>query len=285
MGVLNKDNIPNIDFSNMNFNKIKNYVDVLKEQYCNYSLRFDKLCDVGETLKKDNRKNVQSLGNKIVTFLKARNKEINRVKGMYEFDKKYLNKGYIAGVDEVGRGPLAGPIVAASVVLDLESLEDKNLILGIKDSKKLPQKTREELSELIKSKAVSYNISQIDNYDIDDKGIAWCNNMVFKIAVSELKIKPDFVICDGYPIKNFDIKNDYLIKGDEKSASIACASIIAKVYRDNLMKEYAKTYPYYGFDANAGYGTKEHIEAIKEYGPCDIHRMCFLNNIILNAKN
>lgn len=199
---------------------------------------------------------------------------------MYSFDIKYLKSKYIAGVDEVGRGPLAGPIVAAAVILNLEIMNDNDLILGIKDSKKLSSKDREELSSIIKNKAICYNISLLDNVSIDTNGITWCNNMVFKMAVNGLNIKPNFVISDGYRIKDINIENDYAIKGDEKSASIACASIIAKVYRDNLMKKYAKLYPQYGFDLNSGYGTREHIKAIKEYGICKIHRKSFLKNIL-----
>jgi ribonuclease HII len=180
----------------------------------------------------------------------------------------------------VGRGPLAGPIVAASVILNLNYLHDRDLILGIKDSKKLSAKAREHLSDIIKSCAVSYSISELDNGSIDNYGISWCNNEVFKIAVSNLKVNPSLILSDGYAIKNISIRNEFVIKGDEKSASIACASIIAKVYRDNLMKQYAEVYPQYGFGENAGYGTEYHIEALKKYGPCKIHRMCFLKNIL-----
>lgn len=268
------------DFSNINYIKIKDYVEYLKEAYINYDIQCHELYRIADILKTDNRKNVHSLALKITSFLEDRNKELNRVKYMYDFDRQYLNTGYIAGVDEVGRGPLAGPIVAAAVILDLHVLDDRDLILGIKDSKKLSRKAREELSQIIKHKAISYSIGIIDNDIIDMQGISWCNNEVFKISVNKLTITPNFVLSDGYRIKNFNIRNEHVIKGDEKSASIACASIIAKVYRDNLMKEYAKAYPQYGFEDNAGYGTKEHINSIKKYGPCKIHRRCFLSNIL-----
>ena len=116
--------------------------------------------------------------------------------------------------------------------------------------------------------------------EIDDKGIGVCNNEIFLEACNSLKIKPELVLSDGYAVKGLEIDNKAVIKGDTKSASIAAASIVAKVYRDNLMKEYAEKYPYYGFDGNVGYGSSKHIEAIKEHGPCEIHRRSFLNNIL-----
>ncbi|MCM8710608.1 ribonuclease HII [Clostridium sp. SYSU_GA19001] len=267
-------------FSSIKYIKIKDYVDYLKKSYLDFDLSDQHFYKIAEILKMDKRKNVQNLGIKIINFIKNRKEELDRVKCMYNFDKQYINTGYLAGVDEVGRGPLAGPIVAAAVVLDLHTLEDKNFILGIKDSKKLSAKVREDLCEIIKQKAVSYSIGLIDSNIIDMNGIAWCNNEVFKLAINKLTLTPNFVLSDGYSIKNYNVKNEHVIKGDEKSASIACASIIAKVYRDNLMKEYSKIYPYYGFEENAGYGTKEHIDSIKKYGPCKIHRRCFLSNIL-----
>ena len=199
---------------------------------------------------------------------------------MYEFDKSFGAYKYIAGVDEVGRGPLAGPIVAAAVILDLSFSDDAHLLLGVKDSKKLSKKVRSQLAIVIKDKAICYNIALLSNEDIDIRGIGWCNNEVFKLACKDLNLLPDMVISDGYPIKNFDLENRYAVKGDEKSISIACASIIAKVYRDELMDEYSKLYDKYGFENNAGYGTHQHMEAIKLLGTCKIHRNSFLKNII-----
>ena len=198
---------------------------------------------------------------------------------MYNFDKGFGNYTYIAGVDEVGRGPLAGPIVACAVILDLNALED-DLILWLNDSKKLSEKKREELAKEIKEKALAYYIAEKTNAEIDEKGIAYCNNNIFLEACTLIDIKPDLVLSDGYLVKGIDIENKSVIKGDAKSASIAAASILAKVYRDNLMKEYSKEYPYYSFEENAGYGTTKHIEGIKEFGPSDIHRMSFLKNIL-----
>lgn len=268
------------NLSKFSFTEIKHEIDKIKESCIAFEANFDELYKVVNELDKDLRKNVQGLSLKMKNFINQRAKEIERVKNMYAFDKSYVNNGFIAGVDEVGRGPLAGPIVAASVIIDLNYKEDKELILGIKDSKKLTSKQREELSEIIKAKAAFYSISQLENTMIDSKGIAWCNNEIFRMAIASLKKQPNLVLSDGYPIKNINIKNSFVIKGDEKSASIACASIIAKVYRDNLMKDYSKVYPNYDFHENMGYGTKDHIEALKKYGPCEIHRRCFLNNIL-----
>lgn len=231
---------------------------------------------ISNALLDDERKNVRSLGDVVKKTIEQYEKEVIRVKGLYDFDKSF---GYevVAGVDEVGRGPLAGPIVAAAVVLNNN---DKDLILRINDSKKISKELREELSEIIKTKAISYSIAIKSNKEIDELGIGYCNNEIFKEAISSLNIKPDIVLSDGYTIKGFDMNNEAVIKGDTKSAAIACASIIAKVYRDKLMEEYSEKYTHYGFEKNVGYGTKEHMEAIVKHGSCDIHRESFIRNII-----
>ena len=193
--------------------------------------------------------------------------EINRVKSMYEFDKSFGNYKYIAGVDEVGRGPLAGPIVACAVVLDLKVI-DEDLILYLNDSKKIKESMRNKLAEIIKEKAIAYSISM------------YSNNKVFLESCNSLKVKPDLVLSDGYLVKGINILNKSVIKGDTKSASIAAASIVAKDYRDNLMKKYSKEYSQYDFDNNVGYGTQKHVEALKKYGICDIHRKSFLTKLL-----
>lgn len=231
---------------------------------------------ISNALLDDERKNVRSLGDVVKKSIEQYEKEVIRVKGLYDFDKSFGYK-VVAGVDEVGRGPLAGPIVAAAVVLNNN---DKDLILRINDSKKISKELREELSEIIKTKAISYSIAIKSNKEIDELGIGYCNNEIFKEAISSLNIKPDIVLSDGYTIKGFDMNNEAVIKGDTKSASIACASIIAKVYRDKLMEEYSEKYTHYGFEKNVGYGTKEHMEAIVKHGSCDIHRESFIRNII-----
>ncbi|WP_035795689.1 ribonuclease HII [Clostridium akagii] len=254
----------------MSFSSIKEYVNSISEE--NYK-------EIIPLLSADGRKNVKKLSEKLSNYLDGKSKELLRVKKLYDFDRNFNVNGCLAGVDEVGRGPLAGPIVAAAVILNLDVL-DENLILEINDSKKITAKKREELSKIIMEKAICYNIELMEHNKIDIDGIGICNQAVLKNAAINLKIKPDFVVSDGYAIKNIGINNAFAIKGDSKSASIACASIIAKVYRDNLMKKYAEEYPNYHFENNSGYGSKEHIEAIKKFGTCPIHRMSFLRNIL-----
>lgn len=270
--------IKNID--RMSFNEISEQISSIKTEIFRDSMDFEKLVELCSLLQEDDRKNVQSLGQKTLRFIDKQKNEMLRVTNMYEFDKSFGDFKFIAGVDEVGRGPLAGPIVSAAVILDHNAINSRDIILGINDSKKLSSKVRKELAYIIKDKALAYSISAIDHNMIDSNGIAWCNNEVFKIAIRNLKVTPELVLSDGYPIKNFNIKNVHVIKGDTKSASIACASIIAKVYRDELMEEYGSIFENYNFAGNAGYGTEEHIRAIKEFGPCKIHRMSFLKNII-----
>lgn len=194
----------NVEISTLKFTDIKSKVCSLEEEYC--SEVKEHLIEIAKFLKQDKRKNVKSLSNRILKFIQKHEDEINRVKGMYNFDKSFGKYTYIAGVDEVGRGPLAGPIVAASVILDLNYKNYNDLILGIKDSKKLSQKSREELSQIIKSKALYYNIVEIDNDIIDSKGIGWCNNEVLKRSSMGLDVKPQLVISDGYAIKDIKFK-------------------------------------------------------------------------------
>lgn len=266
-----RNNIDSYKFSDIK--KIVSDIEVNKDS-------IDTVKALIEILKSDKRKNVISLGVKYEKNLEKHHKEVERVKLLYDFDKQRINEGeYLAGVDEVGRGPLAGPIVAAAVVLDLNSLE--NIILEINDSKKIAPHKREELAEIIKKNALDYSIALCDYDEIDQKGIGVCNNLVFLNSVKGLKkVTPNVVLSDGYLVRNLDIKNEAVIKGDTKSASIACASIIAKVFRDNIMKEYDEKYPHYDFVDNVGYGTSKHVDAIKKYGPCKIHRLSFLRNIL-----
>jgi len=273
-----------IDFSNMSYKEICGYISSI-ENIENVFYHGDKR-GILNMLLQDNRKTVQKLGSKISKTLELKEKEIQRVRKMYDFDRSFGNYKYVAGVDEVGRGPLAGPIVAAAVILDLELNEDKDLILRANDSKKLSIACRKELSYIIKEKALAYKIIAIDNKQIDEKGIGWCNNQIFIESCAGLTIKPDLVLSDGYKIKNFSNLNEFVIKGDTLSISIACASIIAKVYRDDLMLQYHNEYPNYAFNKNVGYGTEQHVLAIKKYGIIPIHRKSFLKNILSeNNKN
>ena len=182
---------------------------------------------------------------------------------------------YIAGVDEVGRGPLAGPVVCAAVIM---SIEDSELVIGVDDSKKLSAKKREELAEQIKQKALCYTIIEIDEKTIDEINILQATRLGMKKAVETLAITPQTVLTDGNMTLDISLPQKSIIKGDALCYSIGAASILAKVYRDNLMDEYAKSYPHYAFEQNKGYGTAAHIQGIKEYGLCPIHRRTFTKN-------
>ena len=191
-----------------------------------------------------------------------------------QYERALLAKGvqYIAGVDEVGRGPLAGPVVCAAVIMPLQ--EDL-LIEGVDDSKKLSAKKREELAEKIKNTALAFTIVEIDEKKIDEINILEATKLGMKQAIESLSVTPDTVLTDGNMTIDISIPQQSVIHGDALSYSIGAASIVAKVYRDNLMDEYAKTYPQYAFEKNKGYGTKAHIDGIKEYGLCPIHRRTF----------
>ena len=185
---------------------------------------------------------------------------------------------YVAGVDEVGRGPLAGPVVAAAVVLP----EDFD-VLGVDDSKKISEKKREELFEIIKERAVAYGIGMADEKVIDEINILQATKLAMRRALDELAQKlggqPDFVLFDAMQIDEVQVPQRSVIKGDAKCLCIAAASIIAKVTRDRMMCEYAKEFPGYAFEKNKGYGTKAHYEGLRELGPCTLHRTTFLKNM------
>ena len=192
----------------------------------------------------------------------------------YEFERKALGDNLIAGVDEVGRGPLAGPVVCAAVIMPID-----DLIQGVNDSKKLTEKTRERLSTEILEKAIAVKIAVVDEKVIDEINILNATKKAMKECIDCISVKPDCVLIDAVKL-DVDVPTVSIIKGDAKSYSIACASIVAKVYRDNLMKEYAKIYPEYDFEGNKGYGTKKHIDALKKYGATPIHRRTFIKNFV-----
>lgn len=185
---------------------------------------------------------------------------------------------YIAGVDEVGRGPLCGPVVCVAVIMPLD-----DIIEGVDDSKKLSKKKRENLYEIIKNKAIAYSICQIEHDEIDKINILNATKKCMINCIESLSVKPDVVLIDAVKLET-SYKTVSIIKGDLKSYSIGAASILAKVYRDKLMEEYSKIYPYYGFERNSGYGTKEHINAIKEHGACQIHRKTFIKNFLVETE-
>ncbi len=193
----------------------------------------------------------------------------------YEKDATLKGYKYVCGVDEAGRGPLAGPVCAAAVILP-----PNTIIEGVNDSKKLSEKKREQLFDVIKEYAVAYSVAFSTVEEIEDMNILNATMLAMRRAVEGLPVKADFAMIDGNRTPNLDIPCEYIIKGDAKSMSIACASILAKVTRDRLLYEYAKEYPQYSFDKHKGYGTKLHTEAIKKYGPCKYHRMSFLTKIL-----
>ena len=197
---------------------------------------------------------------------------------MLEFEKKYLDMGkkYIAGVDEVGRGPLAGPVVVACVIMPLG---DEDIIQGVNDSKKVSEKNREILYDKIMQKAISCKIEQADEKVIDEINILQATKSCMQRAIEGMEISPDVVLIDAV---NLDCKYpiEPIIKGDAKSYSIACASIVAKVTRDRYMVEMSEKYPQYDFASNKGYGSAKHIEALKSVGACPIHRKSFIKNFV-----
>lgn len=191
-----------------------------------------------------------------------------------KIERSLLEKGcrYIVGVDEVGRGPLAGPVVCAAVVMPFD---EELLVSGVDDSKKLSEKKRETLSALIKERAISYAVYEVSEKIIDEINILEATKLGMKKAVEGLSVTPDVVLTDGNMTIEIPFKQHSVIGGDALSYSIGAASIIAKVHRDHLMDEYAKEYPAYAFEKNKGYGTAVHIQAIKEQGLCPIHRRTF----------
>lgn len=204
-------------------------------------------------------------------------KEKVRLDKMLEYENILFEKGYdyIAGVDEAGRGPLCGPVITAAVILKKDVY-----IEGVNDSKKLSEKKREKIYEDIISNCLCYSIGVGEINQIEDLNILGATKLAMKKAVESLKVQPDFVIIDGNQKIDITIKQDTLVSGDSKSASIAAASIIAKVTRDRLIKELDVKYPEYNFGKNKGYGTKEHVDAIRKYGLCEIHRPSFCKNFV-----
>lgn len=203
--------------------------------------------------------------------------ELNRLKNMLEIEDKLYSEGYnfVCGVDEAGRGPLCGPVVAAAVILPKDEY-----IEGVNDSKKLTEKKREKLYDDIMMKAVAVSIGISDVDVIEKVNILNATKLAMKQAIEKLSIKPDYVLIDGNQMIDINIKAETVVSGDAKSESIAAASIIAKVTRDRMLIEFDKKYPEYGFAKHKGYGTKSHIEAIQKYGLTDIHRPSFCKKFV-----
>ena len=222
-------------------------------------------------LRSDERKGVQDLIAKFERQFAKKAERAAQFDKMQSFERAAQQKGYrmIAGIDEVGRGPLAGPVVAAAVILP-EGMED----IGLDDSKKLSAKKREEIFEMIKEQAVAIGIGIVDAFTIDKINIYEASKVAMKRAIELLPEKPDYLLIDAMKLDT-GIPEEGIIKGDAKSISIAAASIVAKEVRDQMMKDYEQLYPGYGFAQNAGYGTKAHIEGLEKLGPTPIHRMTF----------
>lgn len=210
--------------------------------------------------------------------MKDSEKRIERTKKLVEYDRQ-IAKGckLFCGVDEAGRGPLAGPVVVASCVMPLD---DDKILYGIDDSKKLTEKQRDELFEKIKEIAVDYSIQEVDEKTIDEINILNATKLGMKRAIENLSVVIDLAVVDAVKDIDADVDQIAIIKGDATSYTIAAASILAKVYRDNLMKQLDKKYPVYNFAKHKGYGTSEHINSLKKFGPSEIHRKSFIKNFV-----
>lgn len=223
----------------------------------------------------DDRAGVQKLLEK---YRKQKEKllaEKERLAKMRQYEEKYADHAFICGIDEVGRGPLAGPVVAGAVILPKECE-----ILYINDSKKLSAAKRDELYDEIMDKAVAVGLGMASPVRIDEINILQATYEAMRMAISNLSVQPDLLLNDAVTIPEIEIMQIPIIKGDAKSVSIAAASILAKVTRDRLMVEYEKVFPGYDFASNKGYGTKAHIEGLKKLGPTPIHRMSFIHKYI-----
>ncbi len=202
-------------------------------------------------------------------------KELERLEEMRAYEREYDSCAFICGVDEAGRGPLAGPVAAGAVILPKDCQ-----ILYLNDSKKLSHRRRQELFEEIKEKAIAWNVGLASPERIDEINILQATYEAMAAAVRGLKAEPQVLLNDAVTIPGIAIPQVSIVKGDAKSVSIAAASILAKVTRDRMMEEYDILYPEYGFGKHKGYGTAAHIQAIKEYGPCPIHRLTFIKKFI-----
>lgn len=235
----------------------------------------DRLSDYLKAFREDVRPGARRLVEKYQKAMDKLEAEKKRIVKMMEYERRYADYEYIAGIDEVGRGPLAGPVVTCAVILPKDCD-----ILYINDSKQLTQKKREELYEEITAKAISYGIGISSPQRIDEINILQANYEAMRQSIKNLSVIPDILLNDAVTIPEVRIPQVPIIKGDTKSISIAAASIVAKVHRDRLMVEYDKQYPGYGFASNKWYGSEEHVQAIKKLGPSPIHRKSFLSNLV-----
>lgn len=236
---------------------------------------FSEIPSLLEKYADDDRSGVITICKQYKAKLDAYRKECARLEGMKQYEREYADCQYICGIDEVGRGPLAGPVIACAIILP----KDCN-ILYINDSKQLSARKREELYDEIIKSAVSFGIGSVPPNQIDEMNILQATYEAMRKAIGNLTVKPDIILTDAVTIPGIDIKQVPIIKGDAKSISIAAASIVAKVTRDRLMMAYDKVFPGYEFASNMGYGSAKHIEAIRKLGLSPIHRRSFVTNFI-----
>ncbi|WP_129596888.1 ribonuclease HII [Anaerophilus nitritogenes] len=254
-----------MEFSNMSVKEINDFIN---------SLPIEEAIKEMNQLKEDKRSSVQKIAQKINKQYKNYLDEKERVKKLWNYEKK-IGCHLIAGIDEAGRGPLAGPVVAAAVILPHDLF-----IEGINDSKKISAKKREQIFDVITKEAISIGVGIVDEKMIDKINIFEATKLAMKIAVEKLNPSPEYLLIDAVKLTDIHINQMSIEKGDAKSISIAAASIIAKVTRDRIMDDFHKQYPQYGFIHHKGYGTKEHYENIQKYGILSIHRKSFLKNIM-----
>lgn len=260
-----------IDKNQLRERKVGDLKDYIK------TLEIDDMPEIWIELQQDPRQSVKKLGESLKKTFEKHHKELQRLDQMMVYERDLYEQGYeyICGIDEVGRGPLAGPVVVSAVILPINKT-----YLGINDSKKVSEKNRIRLTEEIKSSALAYALGEASPEEIDEINILNATKLAMKRAVEKLDIKPDFILIDAVELTDIDIKQRAIIKGDEKSVTIAAASIIAKVARDAQMVAYASQYPQYGFESNKGYGTQEHILGLKNNGATEIHRKSFIKNLV-----
>ncbi|QEK12290.1 ribonuclease HII [Crassaminicella thermophila] len=262
-----------MDFKNFSVKEINEFINKINvEEYSTYI----------SLLERDGRQSVKKLGRKLEKRYEKFLSEKKRVQNLWKFENQLIDIGYkvVAGIDEVGRGPLAGPVVAAAVILP------QNLFIeGINDSKKISLRKREEIFDIITRKALSIGIGIVDNKKIDEINILNATKLAMKKAVQKLSILPQYLLIDAVKLTDINIKQSAIMQGDSKSISIAAASIVAKVTRDKIMDRFHKIYPQYGFINHKGYGTKEHYKNIENYGISQIHRKSFLKNIMGDIEN
>lgn len=252
--------------SSMKSKDIRHLFDTLDERDYN---------DFIKMFSKDTRKSTQTLCVRLEKKIEKLRQEDQRLDLISQYENDAYLAGYqlVAGIDEVGRGPLAGPVVAAVVIL-----KKGTKIMGIKDSKKIPEQKREELYDIILDQALDYGIGMASPSEIDEHNILNATYIAMRRAIDKLKYRPDCLLNDAVRIPGVDIHQVPIIKGDSKSISIGAASIVAKVTRDRMMYDYDKEYPGYNFSSNKGYGTNEHYDGIRAKGKCPIHRESFLKN-------